>query len=83
MAAAGGRARVQNGDPADVTRVARAGAAAISSPAGLARRIVKKWPDMTRAERAEVWAILEPLMPRVGKPTRGSDQGVVLGPSRV
>lgn len=64
IAATAGRARVANGDPADVARVARAGAAAVNSPAGLARRIVKAWPAMSRAERAEVDGILATRAPK-------------------
>lgn len=63
-AAVAGRARVAQADPAEITAARRAGAAAVNSPAALARRIVRKWPELSRAERAEVRAILASLIPR-------------------
>lgn len=62
VAAAGGHARKAKADPATLTAGGRAGAAAVNSPAGLARRIAKRWEDTPREERAEVRAILRPLL---------------------
>lgn len=62
--AAGGHARKAKAGSAVLTASGRAGAAAVNGPAGLARRIVKKWPELGRAERAEVRAILAEIMPR-------------------
>lgn len=62
VAAAGGHGRKEKADPATLTASGRAGAAAANAPATLARRIAKRWPDMTREERAEVRAILRPLL---------------------
>jgi hypothetical protein len=60
VTALGGRAR---GPLAADTQAAisRAGAAAVNSPAGLARRIVKAWPGLSEQERAEVRGILAEL----------------------
>lgn len=64
VARLGGLARVANADPAELTQARRAGAAAVNSPAALARRIVKAWPELDRAGRAEVRAILAAIAPR-------------------
>jgi hypothetical protein len=64
VTSAGGRARVEALTPDERAELGRAGAAAVNSAAGLARRIVKAWPELTRAERAEVRAILAPLAER-------------------
>lgn len=63
-ARAGGLARIAKGDPAELLATRRAAAAAINHPAALARRIVKAWPTLSRAERAEVRAILAAIKPR-------------------
>jgi hypothetical protein len=60
----GGKQRWTDGDPEEVAATRRRAAATTNSPASLARRLVKAWPALTRAERAEVRAILAPLMPR-------------------
>jgi hypothetical protein len=52
------------GDPDELRQRRRAAAAAVNSPAALARRIVKAWPGLGRTERAEIRAILEALAPR-------------------
>lgn len=62
--ARGGKKRWTEGDPAEVAATRRSAAAATNAPANLARRIVKAWPELSRTERAEVRAILAPLMPR-------------------
>lgn len=64
VAAAGGTARQANGDPAELLAARRAAAAAVNSPAALARRIVKAWKSgkMTDDERAEVREILADLV---------------------
>ena len=59
VAAAGGRARGSSMTDAERTMLGRAGAAAIHSPAGLARRLVGKWKTASETQRAEVLAILE------------------------
>ena len=63
ISSAGGRARAA-ADPTELFAARGAGGSAANRPASLARRIVKQWPTLTRAERAEVRAILGPLMPR-------------------
>lgn len=63
VTSAGGRARTAALTPEQAAELGRNGAAAVNSAVGLARRIVKAWPTLTRAERAEVRAILGPLMP--------------------
>ena len=40
------------------SEAARRAVAAANSPAGRARSIVRRWPELSRAERAEVRAIL-------------------------
>lgn len=64
VTSAGGRARVAALTPEQRAELGRAGAARTNSAAGLARRIVKAWPSLNRAERAEVRAILAPVLPR-------------------
>jgi len=64
VAASGARARNATADPVEAFAARGAGGKAANSPASLARRIVKKWPEMTRAERAEVRAILAEIVPR-------------------
>jgi hypothetical protein len=57
VTSAGGRGRAAL--PAEqLSQINRAGAAAINSAAGLARRIVKRWPELTEDERAEVLDVL-------------------------
>lgn len=58
LASIGGRARAASMTAEDRTKMTRAGAAAINSPAGLARRIVKAWPGLTLEQRAKVDEIL-------------------------
>jgi len=43
---------------AEALATRRAAAAAVNGPAGLARRLAKRWPDADEAERAEVRAEL-------------------------
>jgi len=62
VASAGGRARVDALTPEQATELGRAGAARANAPAALARRIARRWPELTREERAEVRAILRPLL---------------------
>jgi len=57
VASAGGRARAA-GDPEALYAARGAGGAAANRAASLARRIVRQWSSLTRAERAEVRAIL-------------------------
>jgi hypothetical protein len=68
--AAGGNARAAKLAPDRRATIARSGAAAVNSPAALARRIVRAWPLLTRAERTEVRAILAAVAPR-SRPSRG------------
>lgn len=58
LASVGGRARAASMTAEDRAKMTRAGAAAINSPAGLARRIVKAWPTLDVNQRAEVDTIL-------------------------
>lgn len=62
IAAKMGRASMA-GDPEELRQRRQAAAAAVNSPAALARRIIKAWPGLGRAERAEVRAILAELAP--------------------
>jgi hypothetical protein len=48
---------------AEREKVALAGAVAVNSPVGLARRLVKKWPDLDEAEQADVIAVLVAGLP--------------------
>lgn len=57
----GGQARAAALSAEERAAIAAAGARAVNSPAGLARRIVKAWPGLSAVERAEVLAILETL----------------------
>lgn len=54
----GGNTRAVALTPAERADIAREGAAAVNRPAGLARRIVKRWPTLPPAERDEVRRIL-------------------------
>lgn len=54
----GARNRWSETDPAEALAARQRAAAAVNSPAGLARRIAKRWPDLDNDERAEVRAIL-------------------------
>lgn len=58
LAPAGGRARAAAMSAEERAKMTRAGAAAINSPAGLARRIIKAWPSLSDEQRAEVDEIL-------------------------
>ncbi len=62
--ARGGKKRWTDADPDEVAATRRLAAAATNAPVALARRIVKAWPGLTRAERAEVREILAAIMPR-------------------
>lgn len=68
VTSAGGQGRAAALTPEQRAAIASAGAAASRSPAALARRIVKAWPDLSRAERAEVREILAPIMRAAGGP---------------
>lgn len=64
VASAGGRARQANGDPAELLATRRAAAAAVNSPAALARRLVRAWAaGLEEEERAEVLGILTAGLP--------------------
>ena len=54
----GGRRRWADDDPDAAKAVRQKAAAAVNSPAGLARRLAKRWPEMGGAERDEVRGIL-------------------------
>lgn len=60
-AALGAAARWAKASPEQAAQARRAGAAAVNSPAGLARRIAKAWPTLPASERAEVRSILSEL----------------------
>ena len=60
----GGHARAAALTADERAAIARVGARATNAPAALARRIVKAWPTLSRSERAEVRAILAPVLPR-------------------
>lgn len=62
VTAAGGRGRAAALSPDERAAIAAAGARAVNSPAGLARRIVKAWPGLSADERAEVRAILAEVL---------------------
>ena len=62
VTSAGGHARAEALSAEERSEIARAGALAANSPAGRARSIVKAWPDMSRAARAEVREILAGIM---------------------
>lgn len=62
VTAAGGRARAEALTPEARAASASKAARAAHSPAALARRIVKAWPDLSRAERAEVRDILRSVI---------------------
>lgn len=62
VASLGGRARVANADPDELTATRRAAAAAANSPAARARSIVKAWPGLSQSERNEVRRILAAVM---------------------
>lgn len=68
VTSAGGHARAEALSPERRSEIGRSAAAAINSPAALARRIIKAWPSLSRAERAEVRGILAPIMRVVGAP---------------
>lgn len=57
VASAGGKAR-SSADPDELFAARGAGGSAANRPASLARRIVKQWATLSRAERAEVREIL-------------------------
>lgn len=70
VTSAGGRARAEL-PAARLSRINSAGGKAINSPVGLAKRLVKKWPDLGDDERADVLDILVgglPLSRRRGVP---------------
>jgi hypothetical protein len=58
VTSAGGLARAATMTEAEHQALGRAGAAAIHSGLGIARRLVKKWADLDEAERAAVLAVL-------------------------
>lgn len=62
VTSAGGHARAAALSADERSEIARAGARAANSPAGRARSIVKAWPALSRAERAEVREILAGIM---------------------
>jgi hypothetical protein len=62
VTAAGGRKRAASLTETERAAVARAGAAAVNSPAGLARRIVSAWPELSPLERTEVRRILAAVL---------------------
>lgn len=64
VASSGGRARMAAADPDELRRTRQAAAAAVNSPAALARRIVKAWPELGRAEKSEVREILAAIAPK-------------------
>ena len=54
----GGRRRWAIDDPEAALVARRKAAAAVNSPAALARRLAKRWPEMSDDERTEVRLIL-------------------------
>jgi len=70
VAAEAGRVRAA-GDPDELFAVRGAGGRNANSILSLAKRVAAKWPDASRAERAEVREILGPLMPRP-RPAKGA-----------
>ena len=62
VTSAGGRARAAKVAPAEQFAARGRGGSAANKPASLARRIAKQWPDLTRAERAEVREILKGVL---------------------
>jgi hypothetical protein len=64
VTAAGGRGRAAALTPDERAAIAAAGARAVNSPAGLARRIVKAWPGLSAEEQDEVRTILTPVIER-------------------
>lgn len=66
----GGKARIAQADPVELTATRRAGAAATNSPLNLARRIARKWEagEIPSDELTEIRAILAPLMRTPKKP---------------
>ncbi len=58
------RLRWSKADPAEAQATRSAAAAAQRSPLAHARAIVKAWPTLSRAERAEVRAVLAVIQPR-------------------
>jgi hypothetical protein len=54
----GGRRRAEVLPADERANIARSGAAAVNSAAGLARRLARRWPELGRTERDEVRAIL-------------------------
>jgi hypothetical protein len=70
VAAAGGhgRAAALTGDQRSA--ISATGARAMHTPTALARRIVKYWPDLSDAERAEVIGILTAGLPLRTRPIK-------------
>lgn len=62
VTSAGGKARGLSTTPAERTALGRAGANAVHSLVGLAKRLAKRWPAASEAERAEAAAILEDVL---------------------
>ena len=58
VTSAGGKARAAKLTPEQRSESARRAVASVNSPAGRARSIVRAWPSLSRAERAEVREIL-------------------------
>lgn len=63
VTSAGGRGRAAAMTAQERAASARQAGRAGHSPAALARRIVKAWPDLTDTERAEVLGILTTGLP--------------------
>lgn len=59
-----GSARWVGVDPDEARAARQAAAAATNAPAALARRIVKAWPGLRKAERVEVLHILAAILPK-------------------
>src|SRR5689334_11188185 len=73
VTSAGGHGRAVKLTPEQRAASAAAAARAMHSPASLANRIVRAWPDLSRAERAEVRQILATIMQGEARPrTLGS-----------
>ena len=56
-----GRARWTTADPGEALDARRKGAAGANGAAAAARRIVRLWLGLSKAEQAEVWRILSAL----------------------
>lgn len=64
IAASGGRARAARTDHETLSAAGKAGARVYHSPANQARRLVEAFKTLSRTDRAEIRAILKPILPR-------------------